>query len=315
MQANRGLVQHITHTLQIAAQLRRQTDALCLTTAKRGRATVQRQITQPHFFQKFETALNLWHQVARNVALARGHATNHLQRLHPLAHIGHTQTRDVGDADCVELHGPRRGVKACALARGAGRIHQVFNIGLGKGLLAAFVVVVFHRIVEHLALVTGQGYAGAYAIGAPTMLAVVAKQPRVQLHIGGGAHRAGALGREHLHPADTGCGCAVQHGLLEAVHAGQHMHHALAMHQSSSQCLAQTRFVGRVYIQAGYGQLDVVFLESVDAREVGGGQKVAIHPQMREPTWPRPVSQLGVNTLAGGHQRRQQADVLTSEIL
>ena len=90
MQTNRRLIQHITHTLQIAAQLRRQSDALCLTTAKRGRATVQRQITQPHFFQKFETALDLWHQVARNVALARGHATNHLQRLHPLAHIGHT---------------------------------------------------------------------------------------------------------------------------------------------------------------------------------------------------------------------------------
>ena len=95
---------------------------------------------------------------------------------------------------------------------------QVFNIGLGEGLLTALVVIVFHRVVKHFALVTGQRHTGAHAIGAPAVLAVVAKEARVQLHIRNGAHRAGALGGEHLHLAYTGGGFTDQHGLFQAVH-------------------------------------------------------------------------------------------------
>ena len=58
-----------------------------------------------------------------------------------------------------------------------------------------------------------------------------------------------------------------------------------------------------------------MLLEAVQAREVGGGQKVAIDPQMGETPRARPIGQLGVNALAVHHQRRQQADVLTAEIL
>ena len=50
VQADGGLVQHVAHPLQIAAQLRCQTDTLRLATAERGSAAVQRQIAQAHFF-------------------------------------------------------------------------------------------------------------------------------------------------------------------------------------------------------------------------------------------------------------------------
>ena len=70
----------------------------------------------------------------------------------------------------------------------------------------------------------------------------------------------------------------------------------------------------RMNIQTHDGQFDVVLLEAVDAREVCGGQKVAIHPQVREATRTRPVGQLGVDTLATRHQRCQQADMLATKI-
>ena len=48
VQANRGLVQHIANTLQVAAQLRRQANALRLTAAQRRCATVEREVVQAH---------------------------------------------------------------------------------------------------------------------------------------------------------------------------------------------------------------------------------------------------------------------------
>jgi predicted dinucleotide-binding enzyme len=51
MQANRGLVQHITNALQVAAKLRRQANALRLATTERGRATVQRKVAKTHLFR------------------------------------------------------------------------------------------------------------------------------------------------------------------------------------------------------------------------------------------------------------------------
>ena len=46
MQANGGLVQHITNALQIATQLCRQTNALRLATAEGGRTAVEREVVQ-----------------------------------------------------------------------------------------------------------------------------------------------------------------------------------------------------------------------------------------------------------------------------
>ena len=216
MQANRRLVQHIADALQIAAQLRGQADALRLTAAQGRGAAVQRQVAQAHFLHELQAALDLRDQVARDVALAFGEAAHQLQGLDPLAHVGHRQARHIGDADTGKLHRTGCGVQARAMAGRAGSVDQVFHIGLGKGLLAALVVVVLDRVVKHLALIAGQRHTSAHAVRAPAVLAVVAEQARVQLGIRRGANRAGTLGGEGLQFADVRRQGAVLHRLAQA---------------------------------------------------------------------------------------------------
>ena len=90
------------------------------------------------------------------------------------------------------------------------------------------------------------------------------------------------------------------------------MHHALAMLQRARERFAQLRLVAGRDGQAHHGQLDGVFLEAVDAREVRGRQELAIDPQMREAARARPVGQLGVHALAADDQRRQQTNRLAA---
>ena len=174
-------------------------------------------------------------------------------------------------------------------------------------------VVVTHRVVKHLALVLVQLDTSAHALRAPAVLAVVGKQARVQLGVAGAAHRAGAPARERVQLANACGGLAGQHRGLQTAQIAQHMQHALAVGERGGQRLAQLRLVLGLHRQAEHRQLDGVFLEAVDAREAGGRQKVAVHPQMGEATWPRPVGQLGVDALAVHHQRREQADVLAAK--
>ena len=79
----------------------------------------------------------------------------------------------------MELDGFGRAVKPRAVASGAHCVAHVFQLGLGKALLAAFVVVVLHAVVQRLALLFGQPHARAHAVWAPAVFAVVAKQARI----------------------------------------------------------------------------------------------------------------------------------------
>ena len=95
VQAYGRLVEHIANALQVAAELRGQADALGFAAGQRGCATVQRQVAQAHFFQKRQPAMDFGQQVAGNVGIAAGE----LQRLHPQAHLGHAERRQIGDAN------------------------------------------------------------------------------------------------------------------------------------------------------------------------------------------------------------------------
>ena len=148
-----------------------------------------------------------------------------------------------------------------------------------------------HRVVERLALLARQLHAGAHAVGAPAVLAVVGEQARVELGIAGAAHRAGAPGREHLRPCRCGR-CAPQPGQHRAV-AGRPAAPARAARPCRAparapELLAQQRLVGRRHVEVAHRQLDRVFLEAVDAREAGGRQEIAVHPQVRVAARPRP---------------------------
>ena len=313
VQADGGLVQHVAHALQVAAQLRRQADALRFAAAEGGRATVQRQVAQADRFQKLQPALDLGQQVARDVGRAR--LQRRRQPLHPVAHGVHVKARNVGNADALKAHGARRGVQARALAAGAGVAGEVADVGFGKGLLAPVLVLGLDRIVEHLALLLGQRQSRADAVRAPAVLAVVAKEAWVEFDVGSGAHRAGAPGRKHLHAANVGGGGALLHGRGQRADVAEHVYHALAMRQRLRQGLAQRRLLRRLHVQAGHRQLDAVFLEAVQARELLGGQKVAVDAQVRVAAPPGPFRQVGVDALARAHQGREQADVLAAKAL
>ena len=114
--------------------------------------------------------------------------------------------------------------------------------------------------------------------------------------------------------ANAGGGLAAEHGFAQAIQIAQHMHHAFAVLQCLGQSLAQGGFLGGRHVEAGHGQLDVVFLETVDARKALRGQKLTIDTQVGVAARPRPVGQFGVNAFAVADQRGQQANVLALEL-
>ena len=239
MQTNGGLVQHVAHALQVAAQLCGQTNALRLTAAERGRATVEREVVQAHLLQELQAALDFGYQVARDVRITAAHG----ELLDPFANLGHAQACNVGDAHPRKLHRACGGVQAGAVAGGASHVHQVVHIGFGKGLLTSLVFVVTHRVVQHLALVLVELHACTHAVGAPAVFAVVREQAWVQLGIRGVAHRAGALGGVHIQAANAVGVRAGFHRLTQAVQLAQHMDHAFTVLERRRQRLAQRGFV------------------------------------------------------------------------
>ena len=118
-----------------------------------------------------------------------------------------------------------------------------------------------------------------------------------------------------MRAADAGGRRIGHHRAAQAGEFAQHMHHALAVLERLGQRLAQRGLFRRQHVEAGHRQLDAVLLEAVDAREAGGRQELAVHPQVRVAARARPVGQLGVDALAVAHQRREQADVLALEVL
>ena len=221
VQADGGFVQHVTHTLQVAAQLRRQADTLRFATAEGGRATVQREVTQAHFFEEFKPALNLWDQVAGDAHFTRTQTAVQAQPGNPFAHIGHAEPRNIGDGHTshrmggifTKLHSTCRGIQAGAGTGGTHGVGHVFGFRLGKGLFTALVVVVAHRVVKHLALLFGEFDARAHTVRAPAVFAVVREQAWVQLGVRGGANGTGAFGGVRGQRANGCCGCSAQHGL------------------------------------------------------------------------------------------------------
>ena len=342
MQADGRLVQHVAHTLQMAAELRRQPDALRLAAREGRRAAVQRQVTQPDVFEEGQAAFDLGQQVARDIGLAPGQrpprsaadagrcppgglirlgaarrrivirTVNTHHGADPLSDFADREAGDVGDRRAAESHGPRLRVQARTRATGARLVHQAVHLGLGEALLAPALVVIAHGIVECLALFAREPNARAHAVRTPAVLAVVGEQARIELRVAGAAGGTGPHGGEHLQRPQALGRAAFGQCLRQPVERGQHMHRALADLQRLGKLAAQPGLVGRVDQTVGHGQLDGVFLEAVDTREVAGRQKLAIHAQMRVAARARPVGQFRIDTLAVDDQGRQQADVATA---
>ena len=130
--------------------------------------------------------------------------------------------------------------------------------------------------------------AGAVAGGAPAVLRVVGKQPRVELGEAAAARAAGALGREHLD-----------------LPAGEDMDHSLAELQGLGQPLPQLLLAAGADFDVAHRQFDAVLLEAVDARKGAHRQQLAVDAQLRVALCRGPLGELGVDALAIHHQRGQ----------
>ena len=315
VQADGRLVEHVADALQVAAELRRQADALRLAARERGRAAVQREVAEAHLFQELEPAPDLGDQVARDLGVARA-SEPACSSSTQLARIGHRPLRDPGDRVLVEGDARDACVQARAGAVGARLVGHALDLGLlaREALLAALVVVVAHRVVEGLALLARQLHAGADAVGAPAVLAVVAEQARVELGVAGAADRAGALGREHLHLADLARRRAGEHRAAQAVERRQQVHHALADVQRLGEQLAQLGLVVAASTTRSPTGSSIVCSLKRSMRGHGSTEELAVDAQVRVAARLRPVGEVGVDALAGDHQRRQQADVLAGVV-
>jgi hypothetical protein len=71
MQADRRLIEHVAHALQIRAKLRGKPNTLRLSARKGRRGTIERQVAQAHALEKPEAAADFGQRIARDRAFAR----------------------------------------------------------------------------------------------------------------------------------------------------------------------------------------------------------------------------------------------------
>ena len=88
-----------------------------------------------------------------------------------------------------------------------------------------------------------------------------------------------------------------------------HRRDAVAVLERGCQRAAQPGLVLRRDDEVRHRQLDRVFLEALDARELRGRQEHAVDPQVRVAACRGPLGKVGVDALAIDDQRRQHADV------
>ena len=93
MQADRRLVEHVEHSDQTGADLRREPNPLCLTAGQRRRRARQGQVLQPDVEQEAEPRLDLLEHLACDRRFARAKR----QRVEEIRRIGDRQFRHLGD--------------------------------------------------------------------------------------------------------------------------------------------------------------------------------------------------------------------------
>src|SRR5262249_7302086 len=91
MQADGRLVEHVADALQIAAELRRETDTLRFAARPARRRAVEAQVAEPDLFEELQPAADFADHVARDVRIAprEPHAVD------PLTRIADRPARDV----------------------------------------------------------------------------------------------------------------------------------------------------------------------------------------------------------------------------
>ncbi len=318
MQADGRLVEHVAHAAQIAAELRRQPDALRLAAGERGRAAVQPQIAQAHLLHEGQARTDFAQGVAHDLGFARGE----FQRAEPGCGGIDVACGQLGDGLIAQPNRQTVAVQPRAVAARAGG--RSARLSHGRGLAAPARFVSRRRFLAIgldpggllaglLGIETSNQFPCAEASGAPAGGRVVGKLTRIEFAEAAPAAWTGALGGQQQ-AAHRRLGLPGFHRLLQTIERRQYQHHAFAQCQGTPQQIAQCLLVLRPHHHIAHGEFDAVLLEAIEPRPGIGRHECAVHPQMGVAHAARPHRQIGVISLALYHQRRQQADVLTAPV-
>ena len=180
MQADRGLIEHITDTLQIGAELRRQPDALRLAARQGGCGTRERQITQADIRQELQTRADLGHDVAGDF----GRAPLEAHAVEPAPGGIDRHAGEGGNRLTLKSNRERHAVETLSVAGWAG-CAAVFDAGISRA---------FHAGREFVGADLADGLEPCtQTCGTPAVFGVEREQPRVELCKAGAAGAAGAL--------------------------------------------------------------------------------------------------------------------------
>src|SRR5688500_2853482 len=136
MQADGGLIQDVTHALQIRAELSRESNALRFAARQRRRGTIEREITQAYVFQERQARVDFRQHVASDLALA----TFQLEAVELLAHDRDRLRRERGDRLTTETNVACDWVQALTFAVLA-RLRLILEPFVPPDLLAALFLV------------------------------------------------------------------------------------------------------------------------------------------------------------------------------
>ena len=231
MQADGRLIQHVTHPLQVRAELCGKAYALRLSARQRRRRAVQLQIAEAHTLQEPEACPDLRQQIARDLPLAG----IELELREESGRGRDGLCRGGRDRLAAEAHVQRNGTQALPVARFAGLRLALVPV-IPPDLLAAL-----------LGIEAGHLETGAVAALAPAVLRIEGEQARIELAEAAATRRTGALRREHRDPI----------GLR-----AEHVHQSLAEIERARERQLQRRVRVGTHFDLGDGQLDRMLLEA-----------------------------------------------------
>src|SRR3569623_1143982 len=112
VETDRGLVEHVQHARQLAAELRREPDPLRLAAGARAGAAVEREVVEADVEQDRQPVLDLLQDLARDLEARAGE----LHRRDELVRVLHGHPGDLGDRTLVDVHRARLRAQARAFA-------------------------------------------------------------------------------------------------------------------------------------------------------------------------------------------------------
>ena len=127
VQADRGLVEHIEHAGQAAADLRGEANALALAAGQCARRAHQRQIIEPDVDQEFQPLADFLEHAHADFVLLGGEVLR--QRGEPFAGAFDRQLGDFGDILAADLDAERFRLEPRAVAGLARHVGEIFRPG------------------------------------------------------------------------------------------------------------------------------------------------------------------------------------------